>query len=906
MALDVGTRLGPYEILGLIGAGGMGEVYRARDTRLHRPVAVKILRTVDATTPDRLERFTREAQAAAALHHPNVLVVYDVGTDACGPFIVSELLEGETLRDRLTSGVVWPLRKGLDTAIQIGRGLAAAHARGIVHRDLKPENVFIGDDDVVKILDFGLARLVEPSATTGKDDTVSLTGADTLLGTTGYMAPEALRHGTVDHRADIFAFGAILYELLAGRRAFVGACRADVMTAVLTLNPPPLTELAVTIPASLVRIVERCLEKRRDARFQSASDLVFALEAVDPSSAPAIAPDSAVRVGKSMRWARLERLRNRRVLATLIGLLLVVAGVSGFLWRQREALQASATIAPSLPRVERLTELNGLEEFPAISPDGKSVVFTATDGGVRQIFVRLIAGGASLRITNDATDHQVPRWSPDSSSIVYFAAPLSGEAEGALWEVSALGGAPRRIVGSLGGADVNARDGSIAHFRLAGNNVELVAAPSDGSSFRVISRFPPGSYYSYPRWSPDAKWIAFQRGDGSRFDIFAVPASGGETQPLTHDNTLLSGFTWLADSRGILYSSGRRSTVPYLPLLHLWQTRFGDTSPTQITFDEISYSHPDMRADGTVVVSRMRREFDIWQFPVDGRADENARRGVRITHQTGLVQTPSMSPSGAEVVFLSDSGGHANLWVVAADGGGLRQITHERDVDAAMGVPNWSPDGHSIAFVSSRGNPGYTFGIWLVNPDGGSLRNLVPVGLGAAWSPDSRWLYYVERANSALRKVPATGGPAITVRPEQIRNVIGVSGSTLYYLIERALVDGSPEFEIRAAAPEDGPSRLLARVPASRLTGWQIQIVNPALSPDGRWLAQALLDGFTTNIWALSATTGEWHPIVDFGNRLTFIARRVSWSPDGRFVLAAVGEGDADIVLLSGLVSPIT
>jgi len=289
---------------------------------------------------------------------------------------------------------------------------------------------------------------------------------------------------------------------------------------------------------------------------------------------------------------------------------------------------------------------------------------------------------------------------------------------------------------------------------------------------------------------------------------------------------------------------------------------------------------------------------------VDGLPTENVRRGVRVTRQTGQVLTPTASPDDKEVAFLSDSGGHANLWVVNAESGGLRQITHERDPNVAMGVPVWSPDGHAIAFVSSRGNQGLTFGVWLVDSDGSNLHNLVNPGLGPAWSPDGRWVYYSTRGGAAgtavvLKKVPVDGGPAVTVRTEGLRNVIGLHDTTLYYLLERPLVDGTPEFEIRVASPEDAPFRVLASIPASRVPIWQI--VNPALSPDGKWLAQALTDGFTTNVWVLSATTGKWRQITDFGEHATFIARRVSWSSDGRSILAAVAEGDSNIVLLEGL-----
>ena len=277
-----------------------------------------------------------------------------------------------------------------------------------------------------------------------------------------------------------------------------------------------------------------------------------------------------------------------------------------------------------------------------------------------------------------------------------------------------------------------------------------------------------------------------------------------------------------------------------------------------------------------------------------------------MTQQTGQVLTPTAAPGDREVAFLSDRGGHANLWVIDVASGVSRQLTYERDAATAIGVPVWAPDGKAIAFVSSRGNQGLTFGVWLVSPDGSNLRSVANPGLGPAWSADGAWLYYSTRsgaaADVALRKIPAAGGTPTTVTTERVRNVIGSYGRTLYYVLERPLVDGTPEFEIRAATPDDGPFRVVARISPSRVPIWQI--VNPALSPDGQWLAQALTDGFTTNIWALSTTSGEWRQLTDFGDRATFIARRVTWSADGRSVLAAVGDGDADIVLMTGVLGP--
>jgi Tol biopolymer transport system component len=646
------------------------------------------------------------------------------------------------------------------------------------------------------------------------------------------------------------------------------------------------------VPPSFAAVVRRCLQKRPEARFQSAADLSFAVATLAAGS------DA---IALSVRPAPAAANHRRMPTAALVGAVATVALAAGTAAGVLATRFAMPRITPAVARTQSLTELVGLEESPAIAPDGKSVAFVAMVGSHRQVFVRLIAGGVALQITREPLEHLFPRWFPDSSSIVYFSPAGAGEAQGTLRAVSALGDVSRQLVGALGGGDVSLPDGRLAYFRLAEGGVELVTSMNDGARPGVVARLPGGSYYWHPRWSHDARFIAFQRGDGVRFDLFVAPAAGGEPRQVTHDNTLIDGLSWLPDDRGIVYSSSRGSTMPYLPTFSLWKAGIDGGAPTPLTTHETSYMYPDVHQDGTLVVARMRMQFDVWQFPSGGPPADNVGRSLRLTRQTGHVQTPTVAPGGDEVAFLSDSGGHANIWVLATTTGELRQITHERDPDIAIGVPIWSPDGGSIAFVSSRGGAGLGFGIWAVTPDGGNLRQLVTSGLGAARSPDGRWLYYVERASGGLKKVPRDGGTPLVVRPEGARNVIGLVGSTLYYLDERPLVDGTPEFLIRAATPEDGPTRVVARVPASRVPSWQI--VNPSLSPDGKWLAQPLTDGVMTNIWAVSTSTGEWRQITDFGDRATFIARRVSWSPDGMFVLAAVGEGDADIVRLDGLVA---
>src|SRR5262245_39576173 len=449
MTLDSGSRLGPYEILSPLGAGGMGEVYRARDTRLGREVAIKVLPERVAADPAALVRFEREAKAVAALSHPNILALHDFGRDGPVAYAVTELLEGETLREALSSGALSP-RRAAEYGVQIANGLAAAHEKGIVHRDLKPDNVFVTRDDRVKILDFGLAK-PRAAAASGPDATHSptvsgYTEPGVVMGTVGYMSPEQVRGLPVDHRSDLFSFGTVLYEMLAGRRAFQGETAAETMTSILRDEPPALSDSSRNAPPALAAVIVHCLEKKPERRFQSARDLAFALEtAVAPSGPSAPLPRPAVVTPPPSAWPR------RLTVAALV----FAAAAPGYFVRSRRF------VAPASPwndlTLSLLTTDPGYEGEPTFSPDGQTIAYVSDRDGNFEIYLQQISGGTAINLTrNPASDIQ-PAFSPDGREIafvsnrsgtsdIFHAAPGLPHVGGDIWVMPTLGGPARRSV----------------------------------------------------------------------------------------------------------------------------------------------------------------------------------------------------------------------------------------------------------------------------------------------------------------------------------------------------------------------------------------------------------------------------------------------------------------------------
>lgn len=886
MALAPGSKLGNYEIIAPLGAGGMGEVYRALDEGLGREVAIKVLTKDLASNPDRLKRFEQEARAAAALNHPNIIAVYGFGTDSQEtPYLVTELLQGQTLRERLEQGEL-PVRKAVEFGLQAALGLAAAHSRGVVHRDLKPENIFLTRDGVVKILDFGLAKLSEPigsdALTIGA--TRGLTGPGVVMGTAGYMSPEQVRGQIVDHRSDIFSLGAILYEMLSGQRAFHGTTAADTMSAILREEPPDLSGSGRLLPPAIGRIVHRCLEKDAAERFQSARDLAFNLEMLSRDES---APSSALLPSRKRNPVWWKAVIPAFVLGAIaVTLWFILRGSSPRPFQQAVQLL-------------RLTDFVGMEEFPSLSPDGKSVAFTSDVGGRRQVWVRLLTGGTPLQVTHDDADHLYPRWSADSASLIYFSPSDEPDGEGKIWLVPALGGAARPLITSLGAGDLSHDGKHLAYFHANQKSLELVVADPDGANPHVLTALPAEYSYSDLRWSPDDRKLAFQRGRTFDYDVFYVAAAGGSVTAITHDGNPLEGFTWLPDGSGVVYSSSRGDTVLYLRTMNLWAAQIGGKNLRQLTFGETSYVSPDMDSRGNLVATRRVIRFDIWRYPVDGSPEDNARKGVQITHQTGAVQTPSVSPGDRELVYLTDSGGHGNLWVLNLETQESRELTFEHDPQVTVGVPVWSPDGKHIAYVK-RGTAAWNVDLWMMNPDGTDDHKISDGGGWACWTPDSKWIYFSPPSSNGFRidKAAPDGSSHTIVREDGQKPAVDADGK-LYFSLTVPADKGLSDVEILVASPDTGPAKSLARISGFRLSNWLL--MQPVLSPDGKWLALLLTDGPTTNIWAQPTSGGPMRKITDFGHQATFISRRVSWSSDGRSIYAALGKGEADVVFFRNL-----
>ncbi len=671
MSLAVGTRVGPYEILAPLGAGGMGEVYRARDPRIGREVAVKIVATGFTRDANATRRFEQEVRAAGALTHPNILVVYDVGTEGDTPYVVSELLEGDTLRNRMRA---LPPRKAVEWGIQIAYGLSAAHARGIVHRDLKPENVFVTKDGRVKILDFGLAKLTRPheagsgeSATLSADLGALATGKGTVLGTVGYMSPEQVRGEGVDHRSDIFSFGVILYEMLTGRRAFQRPTAAETMTAILKEDPPELYSAALS--PSLVAVVGRCLDKRAEDRFHSAHDLALALEAVSSGSGA----ERAIAGEAKSRWRGWS-------LATAFALGALVTAVS--LWVRREP-------ANGVPTVRRLSFRNGNVLAARFAPDGQTVVYGgAWEGSPRELYSTRIDSQESRPL--GFVDAEILAISSRGEMAVSLRPAWSGNLMldgGTLARVGLAGGAPRPVLADASVADWSPDGSELAVIRT-GRGTSRLEYPIG----RVLYETP--NFLSFVRVSPDGARVAFFEYQGQESGVVNVVDRAGVKRSLSSAYYRPRGLAWSPDGREVWFTAVESEGAASLRAVGL-------SGKERLVHRFIGWATlQDISREGRALVIRENIFIPI----VGGRTDEKQRQLAWL--------------DGSNLMALSADGGQVLITEWAAAAGPLG-VTYVRPVDGGPAVR--LGEGSAQSFSAD--------GQWVVEGRTDQIR-IIPIGPG--------------------------------------------------------------------------------------------------------------------------------------------------------------------------------
>jgi len=857
--LAPGTRLGVYEVVAPLGAGGMGEVYRAHDPRLRREVAIKVLAAELSTDPERLTRFEQEARAAAALNHPNILAVYDIGQHDGASFIVSELLEGETLRERLNGGRL-PLRKAIEYAIEICHGLAAAHDKGIVHRDLKPENIFVTADGRVKILDFGLAKLTQAEPAFATVSALPTTPPHTLpgvvLGTIGYMSPEQVRGLAADHRSDIFAFGAILHEMVAGTRAFHGETTMDTMTAILKEAPPDLAATERHIPPALIRIIDKCLEKASAARFQSAGDLGFALEGLSTQSATVESTAITIR----------KRLATNAGLAWAVATIAVVVGLVGVgatWWTFRGVESNAAAIARltvALPAGDEIWN----PEYPALalSGDGTQLVYVATRDGKAQLYVRQTDRFESRPIAG-TEGALMPFFSPDGEWVGFFA-------QGKLKKVSIAAGAVQVLCDAPGAGGKGGSwsvDNTIYFAPTNFSGIWKVAA--SGGVPESVTRLDVGKgevSHRWPQLLPGGKAILFTVWTGPGRDEQRVEAQSLETG---ERHVVVSG----ADT-GRYVSTGhlvyaRADALMAVPM-NLATLQVARAAPVPLA--------EEVRVGGEGAAYAVSDAGVLVYIP--GSVHRYERRLVWVDRH-GVVEALSLPPRAYASVALSPdgrqaaieiSGGTEGVWLSELGRGILTPLTAGT---GSSQIPLWSVDGQRIAYRGTRTGLRNLF--WKM-ADGVSAEERLTTKENTnqtptSFSSDGKWLAFSENS-------PETGGDIWLLPLDGERKP--------QPFVATPFDEALPRF-----SPDGG---WLAY--QSNQSGQNEVYVQPFLRSGGRRLISA--EGGTAPIWSkngreLFYLNGEKLMVADVATAPVFSTSTPRLLFEGRFVLVPSGIGGYDV-----------
>ena len=710
MPLAPGTKFGVYEVVALLGVGGMGEVYKARDTRLGRSVAIKILPPDKVRDPERKRRFIQEAQAASALNHPNIVTIYDIGSEDGADFIVMEFIDGKPLGDLIPrSGM--RLSEALNVAIAVADALAKAHGSGIVHRDLKPANVMVSNDGVVKLLDFGLAKLMEKAPVGDVTLTMRdapLTEEGTVLGTVAYMSPEQAEAKDVDSRSDVFAFGSVLYEMLTGRRAFSADSRMATMAAILHNDPTPIGQIVPSVPRELERMVMRCLRKEPGKRWQSMADLRTSLQEVKEDSDSGQIRSGALSSAPAPPTAK-------KLLWPAVAAVVMTAGAAWWFTHGNPAATPDSDLLRPVP----LTAYPGTEESPSLSPDGSQVAFS-WDGEKEDnvdIYVKRIGPGPPLRLTTNEMEDRKPAWSPDGSAIAFIRISKAGQSSILL--VPPLGGPERvlndgdRIRNDIVQNLVWSPDGK---WLLAGLKEGMAAISLESGEVRKL-----GESVDVPAaFGPEGRSLLLVRTFASNSrDLYLLPLTtdlhpAGEARAVTKVRGDMRGAAWISES-DVVFSSGRPGDNPLWRVAAAGGTARRITGPIEVA--GLSFAPSQRR----LVFEQRTREFDIYgvDLTAGGASAQNPRP---IIASTRFDRNPAFSPDGSKIAFASLSSGTWQLSVSDSDGRNAIQLTSFEDAEIAW--PEWSPNGKNICFVANTGERE----AYVVPATGGKPRKLEQLG----------------------------------------------------------------------------------------------------------------------------------------------------------------------------------